>query len=100
MKVQTQTITTYVANDGTPFNTPDECQMYERSKLTLYKRIAVEQEFMSYCPDRDELSSCGCEDSDLTEYVKSYACRIIHDALEMQKIGKTRDEIMVEFGLI
>lgn len=100
MKVETQTITTYVANDGTPFNTPNECQMYEKSKLPYYKRMAVEQEFMSYDPDYDVLSSCSCEDSDLTEELKTYACRVIYDALHLQKEGKTLDEIMIEFGLI
>lgn len=100
MKVITQTITTYVAQDGTSFSTPEECRMYERSKLPMYKRITVEQEFMSYDSDRDELSSCSCEDSDLTDAVRTYTYRIIYDALQMQKQGKTLDEIMLEFGLI
>ena len=100
MKVQTQTITTYVANDGTSFNSLSECRVYERSKLPLYKRIAIEQEFMWYNSDQGELSPCGCEDSDLTDAVRTYTFRVIYDALQMQKQGKTADQITEEFGLI
>ena len=100
MQVQTQTITTYVANDGTSFNTPDECQMYEKSKLPYYKRIAVEQEFMWYEDNRDELHACGNDYSDLTDAIKEYTSRVISDALEMKDKGSSLDEIMIEFGLI
>ena len=84
MQVKTQTITTYVANDGTVFNTLNECQMYEKSKLPYYKRMAVEQEFMWYEDNRDELHACGNDYSDLTEELKAYSCRVIIDALETE----------------
>lgn len=63
----------------------------------LYTRILVEQEFMYADCDTGEIYYDNYEVSD---QIKMYACRIIHDALEMQQTGKTRDEIMVEFGLI
>lgn len=101
MQVQTQTITTYVANDGTSFNTPDECQIYEQSLLPLYVRLIVDQEFMYYNHSDKELHLALGEYSDQIENeLNTYTVRIIHDALEMQKSGKSQDEIMVEFGLV
>lgn len=59
MKVKIQTITTYEAFDGAVFLTTHECESYEWSKLPLYERIAIEQQFVWHEENRNELHVCG-----------------------------------------
>jgi hypothetical protein len=99
MEVQTQTITTYVANDGTRFNSAEECQTYERTLLPAWKQIALEEELVSYCPDYNELTSCYREDIDITKELSSYTKAIIKQACDMDNKGLSFSEICAKLGL-
>lgn len=97
MKVHTKTTTTYIANDGKSFDTPEECKLYERSILPFYKQLAIRCELMY--ADGSDMYSCYNEYDDLSGVLEDYTHNVIQKVLEHYERGDTHDEIRAALGL-
>jgi len=101
MKVQTQTITSYIANDGKSFDTFEECKAYENSIIPLWKQIGVADDLVSYHSDDNEVTSRYCEGVDITEELENYTNSIIQEVYRNLCINNslTLNEVKMKLGL-
>jgi len=102
MKVQTQTITSYIANDGKSFDTFEECKAYENSIIPLWKQIGVADDLVSYHSDDNEMTSRYCEGVDITEELENYTKSIVQYVYQNLSNGSgslTLNEVMAHLGL-
>jgi len=101
IKNETKVVTTYIAFDGKVFTSMQECRDYEVSQLATFKRSAIDSKLVIYSSEDCSLQSPYTEDTDLTDYLKSYTGDIIWRTLGLvDKLDPTSiNKVHSYFGL-